>query len=175
MKNLLIIVFTLLSTLGFSQGEDRDGTQGEFYTGGGLVFNVSNRGTNIGGNPILGYRFTDELSFGAGINVQYAKFSNTSFLIFGPTAFGRYLITDNIYAQSEFHYTNVERQYSVLEPELAQTERVWSPALFVGGGYRQSLSGNVFANFTILYDVIQDSNSPYFDNLLISGGVSIGL
>ena len=74
-------------------------------------------------------------------------------------------------------YFSYERQtFSVVNQQF-ETERTWVPFLLLGGGFSQLVSPNVWVFVEILFDVIQDDNSPYKDNAwdpFISFGVGVG-
>jgi hypothetical protein len=57
-----------------------------------------------------------------------------------------------------------------------ESGRVSVPYVFVGAGYRQSLGGAVWLNAQVLFDVLQDSNSPYSNwEPFFSLGFGVGL
>lgn len=146
------------------------------YIGGDVSLNFGTI-TVIGATPIIGYRVTDK--FSAGVGGTYLYFSqNTGIVgvgrystsIYGGNIFARYIITDQIIAQSEFHVLNVE----AYDLELRDFARVNVPIWYVGGGYRARIGPNSFILLMALFDLIEDPNSPYA-NPQIRGGVSIGL
>ena len=56
-----------------------------------------------------------------------------------------------------------------------QSDRVWVPFLFIGGGYSQSIGKRAWLNFQVLFDVLQNSRSPYSDwSPFISIGIGKG-
>jgi hypothetical protein len=50
-------------------------------------------------------------------------------------------------------------------------KREWIMALPVGVGYRQKISDKVFADFSIMYDLLLDPNSPK-ENPIFRGGIN---
>lgn len=176
MKKLVFIAlfsFPLIFTAQFSDDQSSGDSENKWYTGGGIQLGFSNVSTVIGVSPLIGYNITDELSAGAGLNITYFKSGSFSSTLLGGRLFSRYLITPNIFARTEFHMTSVESNFAGREEEEASSEREWVPAWFVGGGYRQSIGNRTFLNVSIMWDVIEDENSPY-TNPFISGGVTIG-
>lgn len=171
MKNVLFIVMLLTSSLGYAQ-DSKENSRDKWYTGGGVNFSAGNQFIAIGLNPILGYHFTEKISGGVGATASFIITDFYTDKFYGANVFGRYNITNELFAQSEFHMTNVLDRLTVVGEEILES-RVWSPQWFVGGGYRSSVGNNMFVNITVLWDVIEDENSPYI-NPYIRGGIQIG-
>jgi hypothetical protein len=47
--------------------------------------------------------------------------------------------------------------------------------MLVGGGYAQRLGGNSYMMISVMYDIIQNPNSPYFRQPVFGGGLALGL
>ena len=139
--------------------------------GGNLGLNFGDV-TLINLSPRIGYKVTKKLTTGVGVTYQYLQDNrigqNFKSSIYGGNIFSMYSIIDQAFVQTEFELLNVESRFGY-------SNRVNVPIWLVGGGYRLSIGGNSFLNFTILYDVIQDSNSPYGNSLIYRGGINIGL
>lgn len=129
--------------------------------------------TVVGGNPALGYRVTDNFSAGIGATYFYYKvqgFQPESF--YGGNLFLRQILFDVAFLQAEYHLMNVEAYRS--GPDYNLGDRITIPLLYLGGGYRQNLGGNVYGSVKILWDVIEHEESR-FQNPYFSVGMSIGL
>lgn len=173
MKKLIffsLILFTFEASAQYEAASSGSGGD-KWYTGGGIVLSFSNNFTAVGVNPILGYNFTEKLSAGVGANISYFKSGSYATTIVGGNLFSRYLITDAIFAQTEFHMTSVDVAAFAIDD--SESKREWIPAWFIGGGYRESIGDNIFINLTVLFDIIDDPKSPY-SNPYITGGVSVG-
>ena len=151
----------------------------KWYYGGSISFGFSSNYFSIGVQPIVAYKITPQLSLGG--KVSYTYWSNSSVdptfnsSNYGGSIFSRYRIIPQIYAQAEFAYMSYENAYSVPNSSTYQTERYWVPFLLLGGGYSQLLSPNVWAYVEILFDVLNDTNSPYDEwDPFISFGVGVG-
>ncbi|NNE55390.1 MAG: hypothetical protein HKN32_05180 [Flavobacteriales bacterium] len=171
MKRLLFFTILLCSLQGLTQ--EKTAFKDKLYFGGDVTLSVSSTVTIIGASPLVGYRITDKWSAGVGLSYYYfstriGTFSNSS-SIYGGNVFSRLLITDNLFAQSEFHVVNTEAVIYDPSTDTASIERLNVPMWYVGGGYRQPLGANAFASVTILYDLIDDINSPY-QNPIFRGG-----
>lgn len=101
---------------------------------------LGNQFTNIHILPQVGYRFTDRLTAGIGGHFQYFKstfLSNDPFLIYGGNAFGRYLLNENLFLQSEYQVLNFRDE--------------WGEYVLLGGGYIPNGSGMYISAYLVLY------------------------
>jgi hypothetical protein len=119
--------------------------------------------TVIGASPILGYRINDKYSAGIGGTYFHFRSGPWSSNIYGANLWNRFLIRDNLFLQAEYHRMNVPGRLS-LDP------RVNINMLYIGGGYRQRMGQRVSLVLTVLYDLIDDPNSPFI-NPMIRGGI----
>lgn len=146
------------------------------YTGGNFGFNISNGLMYLEIAPMLGYKITDNLS--AGISGKYlfwgptSKSSNfVSYKYYGGGLFGRYRITESIFASAEYELLNVQD----LNPNSSSfKKRIFSNIFLLGGGYINEIADNIYLQLYLLYDVIDDPNSPYRNNYIFGpNGVPI--
>jgi hypothetical protein len=145
----------------------------KIYFGGniGLTFGSY---TSIGIYPLIGYKITPKLSAGLKISYQYIQdkrySSNYSTSNYGGSLFTRYRIIQPLYLHVEYEMTNFE-----LYNSIGESERTWVPFLFVGAGYSQRLGGKSWLNIQVLFDVLQNANSPYNNwEPFYSIGVGVG-
>lgn len=155
--------------------DDRPRSFGDrLFLGGnfGLAFGNT---TLIDISPLLGYRVNDKFAVGAGVVYNYYRFNAFGFTysthIVGPQAFARHMIFDQAFLQTEYQYLRTD----VIDPLTFEPSRGWVPVWYVGGGYRQQLGGNSFLIASLLYDVIDDPNSPYASRFMPRFGVVLGL
>jgi hypothetical protein len=129
--------------------------------------------------PMLGYRVSDRFIIGGGPSYQY--FSDNRFVpkftssIYGMSAFGQFVAFNNIFLQAQPEVLNVEDRFPKQSPsgEIFY-DRVTIPVLFVGGGIGQFNSSGSGVFVSVLYDIIQDPNSPYPGNAVIRIGGFFG-
>jgi hypothetical protein len=120
--------------------------------------------------PFVGYKLTPRLHVGGKVGYEYIDGDNYSSSNYGGSLFSRLLVSPRLYAHGEFAYFSYKYNASGLE-----TDRFWVPFLYVGGGLIQPMGRNASAYVEVLFDVLQDEDSPY-DNWepFISVGVGVG-
>jgi hypothetical protein len=139
-----------------------------FY-GGTLGFSFGDY-FRISVQPMVGYNFTDKISGGVKVAYEYISDSraNTTYTWhnFGGSVFGRYRFVPQAYLHSEFAYMSYD----------GLVERQGVPFILLGGGYVQRISPNTGLFVEVLFDVLQDSNSPYEEWApFVSVGVAVGI
>jgi hypothetical protein len=138
------------------QKPPKSGFTKKFYFGGNFNFTIGSY-TSIGVWPLIGYKATPKLSLGLQPGYEYLKYdlrAGGSFETsnYGIRAFTRYRFIPEAYGHVE---------YAAINFETWDSDRVWVPFLFVGGGYTQQIGGNTFAYVQLLFDVVNNKNSPY--------------
>jgi hypothetical protein len=145
----------------------------KIYYGGYVNFSLGSY-TAIGIEPMVGYKLIPRLSVGVKFRYDYIsdnRFSETyHYSNYGGSLFARLNLFKWIYLHAEYAGYNYQRY-----DELGEKDRVWVPYLFLGGGLRQPIGKRTSLNAQILFDVLQDSNSPYKKwEPFYSVGVSVG-
>lgn len=153
--------------------------ESKVYYGGNVYFSFWNDYFYIGLFPMVGYKLTPQLS--AGLRVGYSYISDSKYSPtltshnYGGGVFTRYSIIPQLYAKAEFLYFSYEHPINITLSGY-ETERVWVPFLLLGAGFSQRISNNASAFVEVLFDVIQDPNSPYeAGDPWISVGVGVGI
>jgi hypothetical protein len=180
MKKLLILVLIpfsfLLAEGGIENSENGSSpiynpfkpslAKSKVYYGGNVGFRFWNNYFYLGIYPLVGYKVTPKFSVGGKIGYAYISDSrydptfNTS--NYGGSIFTRYRVVPQIYLHGEFMYFSYERIASLnVANNSYNTERVWVPFILLGGGFSQMVSPGVWVFAEVLFDVLQDSNSPY--------------
>lgn len=158
-KSTLLIFALLLFGIHQSKAQDpKDKFWKNVRYGGGLGLNFGNGffGATIAPSAI--YEFNNQVALGIGLNATFNNrkdvFKTT---ILGGSVLGLYNVIPEIQLSGEFEQLNVSRRYDIRVN--ADDDKYWSPALFLGAGYR---SGNVI--FGIRYNVLHDNEkSIYID------------
>lgn len=169
-----------------------------FIIGGWGVFGIGSGFTNVGVTPIFGYKITENFAAGIGFGYQYIHVKNYNSVIidpntgaeefrslnahlYSPSIWARHIIWNNIFAQVEYehnianqrYFTNDFTKYNTL-PIIKMKETLTVPCLLVGGGLRQPISDRTSLVLMILYDILQDKNSPYRNTIALRFGVNVG-
>ena len=145
----------------------------DIYFGGGIGFSFGNY-TRISVKPIVGYKITPKLSVGLSVEYEYItdkRYSSTlTASNYGGSIFSRFRVIPQLFLHAEFAYMSY--QYRVSD---FTSDRTGVPFLFVGAGFSQQISPGVWAYAQVLFDVLQDSNSPYKEwEPFYSVGVGVG-
>jgi hypothetical protein len=124
--------------------------------------------------PFVGMVFTPKISGGVKVGYEYIRQESygvtTTWHNYGASVFGRYRFIPRAYFHTEFAYYS----YGYKVSELVE-DRYWVPFLLVGGGYLQPISPSASAFIEVLFDVLQDSKSPYDAwTPWVSVGVAVG-
>ena len=145
----------------------------KMYYGGYINFSLGSY-TSIGIEPMVAYKIIPRLSVGAKIRYDYVKqdrYGETyEYSNYGGSLFSRLSLFKRLYLHAEYATYNYEN-YTGIE----ESERIWVPYLFLGAGFRQPLGGRASLNAQVLFDVLNNSNSPYRQwEPFYSVGVSVG-
>ncbi|MFG6685019.1 alpha-ketoglutarate decarboxylase [Mariniflexile sp. HNIBRBA6329] len=106
--------------------------------------------------PSAIYEFNNQVALGLGLNGTYNSQKNFyKSTIFGGSIISLFSPINEIQLSAEFEELNVNRKW---EDDLGiADENYWSPALFLGAGYR---NGNV--TIGIRYDLLYDKNKSIY-------------
>ncbi|NOX17176.1 MAG: hypothetical protein GXO87_02710 [Chlorobi bacterium] len=145
----------------------------KIYYGGGLGLTFGSY-TRISIKPIIGYKITPKLSLGVTFEYEYIKDkrypTTQTYSNYGGSVFSRFRIIPQIYLHAEYAYMSYE--FSTFS---GGSVREGVPFLFLGGGFSQQFSPGVTGYFQILFDVLNNENSPYASGEpFYSVGVSVG-
>ncbi|MBT8195178.1 MAG: hypothetical protein KJO64_02030 [Bacteroidia bacterium] len=178
---LVAVFFFLFSTTGlFAQnGESKIPFKDKVFVGGNLGAQFGDI-TSIEISPLVGYHITEKLSAGiGGTYIYYRVKGRTQGLqniptyktnIYGGRVFSQYRVIEEAMAYTEFEVLNLEVQ----DPISYKLSRKNVPSWLLGGAYIQPIGGRSSINFYMLWDVIEDIDSPY-QNPIIRIGLNAGL
>ncbi len=136
-------------------------------------------------SPIIGYRFSEMFAGGVALNAQLSWekrrefdeiIARYNYSMFGGGVWGRFYPIPQLFLQAQPEYNSISqkiRNYTV-DPVTTEKHRYGAHSLLLGGGYAQPIGGNSAFVIMILYDVLQDDNSPYRNRPVISAGVNLG-
>ncbi|MFI5152425.1 MAG: hypothetical protein ACHQET_03780 [Chitinophagales bacterium] len=182
---VLLLMTILISLLAFSQEQEQT-SQGfdksRLFFGGnfGLSFGTY---TFINVTPQVGYHLSNYFAVGTGINFIYSSTKyypgsiyeyKSEYGAVGLNIFGRFYPIQYImlHAQPELNYVWGKQTFSDGSPSIKIANRV-VPSLLLGGGVIIPAGrGSLIAS--LLYDVIQDRDSPYYGFPVFGFGFNIG-
>jgi hypothetical protein len=161
--------------------------------GGGLGLSFGDV-TAISVAPMVGYRITDNFSAGIGLGYQYLRVKDFYELqdlngnynyydyktsILSPSVWARYVVFTNFFVHAEYEHDFMSfTDYQFDQNGSGSIEsyklKYNSPAMLVGGGFRQPVTDNSSFVVLALYDVIQDKYSPYYKRIDIRFGFNVG-
>ncbi len=180
MKKFLILTL-LFGVCSIASAQYRGGGGGDkFYFGGGFGLSIGTDYTSISASPLVGYKITDEFSAGLQTTYQYVSYPDfdLKFSNYGGGPFTRYVIEDRYIVHAEYEILSFEYTNGIPDPGTGdlQTFRDTYSALWLGGGYRESLGRNAGFFLLALYNVLYDETepSPYASPLSIRAGVAVG-
>lgn len=144
----------------------------KIFFGGDLGLQFGNT-TFINVSPIVGYKFTEKIVGGIGITYQYLNYKDADYStnIYGGSLFGRYYITESLFAHAEYQVLSFE-PYNYYT--FSKAVRTNIESYLIGGGYKQAVSGNISFNIMVLWNLSNSIYSPY-TNPVIRAGFDIGL
>jgi len=190
MKRVKLILLFFIFITSFLASNDLNAQRSfgsRLFTGGnlGLQFGSINL---VDVSPMIGYRLTEQIDIGISLTYKYYSYKDYFYYkptneyfdlttnIFGGGVFGRYHITENIFAHAEVEYLDFSIDtYTNYNNGLIKGKRnIGITSLFVGGGYKQEIGDNSFFTLMILYNLNETTDSPY-SNPIIRAGFGIGL
>ena len=182
---IILVLFVLAGSV-FAQQKDsttvkksppKKAEPSRIYYGGniGLSFGSYFR---ISVAPMIGYILSPKTSVGAKIGYEYIedkRYDNKrTYNNYGGSLFFRYRVIPQAYIHTEFAYMSYKYKVQTQLGNI-DSDRQWVPFLLLGAGYVQPVSPNTSLFIEVLFDVLNDPNSPYEKGSpWISVGVGVG-
>ena len=174
--------------------QDNGSIKGSFFTGGSISLSFFNGAFLAGGNPVFGYSITKWADLGLVGNYTYSSYRDYSGYgyndklhqsIYGGGAFTRLFPVKFLFLQAQAEHNWIKSKYipSAASGGIEQTQTISGNSLLIGGGYttgRDPNNKSMYGYLAILFDVGNDINSPYKDNLnraipIIRAGINVPL
>jgi hypothetical protein len=141
------------------------------FIGGSLQLGLGSYNFDVGVNPEIGLSLNRWLDVGVVANFLYSSQSTIPYysdisskeFVYGGGVFGRAYVLPFLFltAQPEFNWTNVkETDQSSGETSTASAN---APSLLLGLGYGRRIVGQNAFFIALMFDVLQNVNSPYND------------
>lgn len=158
-KWTLILFFTLLSSIVFSQNRSSSDFWNNVRYGGGIGLGFGKDYFNGSISPSAIYQVNNKFATGLQLNFSYAQVNDFSLTAYGASIINLYNVIPAIQLSGELEQLRVHKKLALDGANIE--ENYWSPALYLGAGY-------VNKNFTIglRYNVLHDEQSIYSDALI---------
>ncbi len=143
------------------------------FLGGSLGLGFGSYQFNVGVNPEIGYSLNKWLDVGAVVNFNYNSIkadpsgyynpnTRTREYIYGGGVFGRAYVLPFLFltAQPEFNWISINDKYPDGSSDHFNAN---APSLLLGIGYGQRVVGQSSFFIALLFDAIDNVNSPYND------------
>jgi hypothetical protein len=155
-KNAIIIGLLFFGIINLVQSQQTNDFWNHVRFGGGIGLGFGDGFFSGTLAPSAIYEFNETVALGLGLNGTIANQKNFyKSTIYGGSVIGLVNVIPQIQLSSEFEQLRVNRKYDA--SFNAPDDNYWSPALFLGLGYR---GGNV--TFGIRYDVLYDEERSIY-------------
>lgn len=162
MKKIFTLGLIVINILAYSQIATNSGKQSNRWTfGGGLGVGFgSNSYFNLQVSPRVGYKITDQLEGGIIGNVSWQSSDYYKSTMFGVGPFVNYYFARSFFigANLQQYFINSKEKFTGYKFDTDET------ALYLGGGYMQSVGNNAFVQFGIMYNVLWKERSSIFSS-----------
>lgn len=200
MKKCVLLVAGFLIALNFliAQGREKDEKGKGFkkenlFTGGSVSLAFYNNTFLIGGNPVFGYSIADWIDAGIVVNYNYTSYRDVSYYgsndkirqsVYGGGVFTKLYPIRFLFVQAQFEHNFIRQKYYLPgSRDPSEVAKLDASSFLVGGGYtsdRYPGSGRPFFYLAVLFDIADNTNSPYTDNLgrvipIVRGGIQVPL
>ncbi len=190
-KNILALcLFCSIISVGQDSTLQRGFKKENLFTGGSISLSFGNNSFQAGVNPHLGYSLTRWLDAGIVVNYIYTSYRDYRVFddklrqtMYGGGVFTRIYPVRFLFAQGQLEHNFINLKY--IPPNGGTTEKYDETAtsFLVGAGYttgRHPGSGGSYGYLAVLWDIMDDENSPYKDNAgrgipVIRAGINIPL
>ncbi|HEY4061585.1 MAG TPA: hypothetical protein VGM30_06780 [Puia sp.] len=184
-KVVLAVFFGLSGLAGFAQqrmpnqvntySDEGSGTgfqKENLFLGGSLGLGFGSYDFNVGVNPEIGFSLNKWLDAGVVVNFNYNSIRADPYyngnvrsreFIYGGGVFGRAYVLPFLFltAQPEFNWLSVNQKD--MNSGFSGTYSANAPSLLLGIGYGQRIVGQGTFYIALMFDAIDNVNSPYND------------
>lgn len=200
MRKLLLLFFVMLfagsqaqvaSLAGEDESESGFFKKEKLFTGGSFTFSFLNNGIAFGVNPHLGYSVTNWFDVALSMNVNHFGQRDIQFagdkirqMTYAPGAFVRVFPLNFLFLQAQYEHSWIRQRYVYPSGNSIPDDitRLDAGSLLLGAGYsgNRRPGSNSYFYFTVLYDVLEDPQSPYVNSAgrafpIFRAGVNIAL
>lgn len=136
-----------------------------WFVGGMFGAGFSSYSSYVEISPLVGFKVTPAFHVGTRItyiwnSYEFQNGERENLHHYGASLFARYIIFKGLFAQVE---------YEALSFDYYNYPREWINSFFIGGGYYQDIGGRGFASFAIMFNVLDNYDSPYTNPVIRIG------
>lgn len=167
---LILLMTSISSSVLFAQDEEekKGGFKKEnIFIGTAINLGFSSGVFQIGANPEIGYSITKWLDAGISTNLNYTSYRYTGYsdrvFNYGGGSFVRIWPVKFIFlsALPEYNFITITRKYTTGSASIK--EKFNAGSLLLGAGYGNRIVGQSYSYFAIMFDAMNNTNSPYRD------------
>lgn len=174
MKIKLITILLLHSfSVSLLYGQDDEEKQRGFkkeniFVGSALNLGFSSSVFRLGANPEIGYSITRWLDAGISTNINYTSFRYTAYsdrvFNYGVGSFVRIWPVRFLFlsALPEYNWIGVTTKF--VNNSQSDNVKYKAGSLLLGAGYGNRIVGQAYSYFAVMFDALENTNSPYRDN-----------
>lgn len=184
--SLTLVLILSLSAFAQDSTKTRGLKKENVFVGGNFGLSIG-RYTLINIAPQVGYRFSNKVAAGVGMNFLYASEKNDDIYgndyskvvqgIIGLNLFGRLYPINNIMLQVQpevnYRFGHV-KYYDYRQPDKTSLDAEIVPSLLAGGGLVMPNEHGAFI-ISVMYDLLQEPNSPYGNRPVLNVGYNFNL
>lgn len=199
MKNLFLLFVCVAFSTQALLAQDKDdksekkGFKKEnLFTGGSISLSYFNEEFLVGANPVFGYSVAKWADVGLVGNYNYTSIRDYSYYgsndklrqyVYGGGAFARLFPVRFLFVQGQVEHNWIKEKYIDPTGVTTETSKVSANSVLIGGGFttgRDPYFKRPYGFLAVLFDVSNNPNSPYLDNLgraipVFRAGVNIPL
>jgi hypothetical protein len=188
---LLFISFVqLLFAQQDSTGEKRGFKKENLFAGGTVSLGFGSNYFQVGGNPMLGYSLNRFVDAGIVVNYIHTAYRDYNFAVerlrqnlYGGGVFLRAYPVRFLFAHGQIEHNFISLKAEPYNGGAPEKYHESATSLLVGPGYstgRQPGAGGMYGYLSVMWDLMNDKNSPYIDQAgrkvpIIRGGIIIPL
>lgn len=171
-KWVFLVLIATFSSYNLVAQEDEEEKKGGFkkeniFIGTALNLGFSSGVFQLGANPEIGYSVTKWLDAGISTNFNYTSYRFTGYsdrvFNYGAGSFVRIWPVKFMFlsALPEYNFITITRKYTSGTPSVK--EKFNAGSLLLGAGYGNRVVGQSYSYFAIMFDALNNTNSPYRD------------
>jgi hypothetical protein len=195
MKRLFLVLLLTASVQLLSAQEDTTGERRGFkkenlFAGGTVSLGFGSNYFQIGGNPMFGYSLNRFVDAGIVVNYLHTAYKQYDFNVerltqnlYGGGAFVRLYPVRFLFAHGQIEHNFISLKAEPYSGAAPEKYKETATSFLVGPGYttgRQPGMGGAYGYLSVMWDLMNDENSPYINQVrqkvpIIRGGIIIPL